>query len=166
MVVTQYGGHTRCLKPFDVFVVHFQSINQLIHLLSVYSWPRWYQIFPSGYLSYYFCQKFSFTISISYQTGYLVTRCPSRLLGDPSKLPELVPTWLLCLAQCNFQAFTYFINFISLSHLKSFKSILSHEQEITSLQELSFGVLPVTSRNVLVKQFFNFQTEEQMENNF
>ena len=36
----------------------------------------------------------------------------------------------------------------------------NHEQEITSLQELSFGVLPYTSRNVLVKRFFNFQTEE------
>ena len=35
-----------------------------------------------------------------------------------------------------------------------------HEQEITSLQELSFGVLPYTSRNVLVKRFFNFQMEE------
>ena len=35
-----------------------------------------------------------------------------------------------------------------------------HEQDITSLQELSFGVLPYTSRNVLIKRFFNFQTEE------
>ena len=41
-----------------------------------------------------------------------------------------------------------------------------HEQEITSLQELSFGVLPYTSSNVLVKPFFHFQTVEWIENNF
>ena len=42
----------------------------------------------------------------------------------------------------------------------------SHAQELTSLQELSFAVLPYTSRNVLVKRFFDFQMEEQMENDF
>ena len=45
-------------------------------------------------------------------------------------------------------------------------AINDDEQEITSLQELSFGVLPYTSKNVLVKRFFNLQTEESMKNNF
>ena len=55
------------------------------------------------------------------------------------------------------------LDFIRLCNMQSDRL---HEQEITSLQELSFGVLPYTSRNVLVKRFFNFQTEEKMENNF
>ena len=29
---------------FYMFVVRYQSINQLIHLLSVYLWPRWQSV--------------------------------------------------------------------------------------------------------------------------
>ena len=41
-----------------------------------------------------------------------------------------------------------------------------HEQEVVSLQELRNRVLPCTFINVQVKRFFNFQTEERLENNF
>ena len=41
-VVDAQHGHTKYQMQSDMFAAHFLSINQLIHLLFLHLWPRWY----------------------------------------------------------------------------------------------------------------------------